>query len=168
MLQIEFAGATALEWEHARAIVLLRRGVQRRRSLARFRRFWFWHGAFLAERLNSRWLVSAADTFVDHPRSAGEQATALAAVVLANTVKLYESERHLLGHSGTEPLPTTPGDPQPLFDGLTTYLVGRGDLLRNLEARIAAVNRRGGPSNLILVELLRRLQRHDTIFSRLH
>jgi len=168
MLSAEFAGASELELLHARTIVLLRRGLDVSRNRARFRRLWFWHGAFLCERLNSRWLISAADTFVDHPRSPAEQATALAAVLLASTVKLYESERHQLGHRGSAPLPISQGDPQPLFDGLTTYLVGRGDLLGNLGHRLSCVNRRGRPANLILAELMRRLQRHDTIYSRMH
>ena len=168
MLTAEFAGSSELELLHARTIVLLRRGLNRRRNQSRFYRLWFWHGRFLVDQLNSRWLVSAADTFVDHPRNPTEQATAMAAVLLVNTVKLYESERLQLGLSGGAPLPVTTGDPMPLFDGLTTYLVGRGDLITNLRQRLALVNRRAGPANLILAELMRRLQSHDTIYRRLH
>ena len=166
MLTVEFAGATELELHHARTIVLLRRGLNLRRNRARFYRFWYWHGRFLANQLSSRWLVSAADTFVDHPRNPTEQATAMAAVLLVNTVKLYETERHQLGQLSSAPLVKTHGDPSPLFDGLTTYLVGRGDLITNLQERLGRVNRRGRPANLILTELMRRLQLHNTIYRR--
>ena len=166
-LESEFAGSTQLELLHARTVVLLRRKIRLCHNRSRFRRLWFWHGRFLAQRLNSRWLVSAADTFIDHPRDAAEQATALAAVLLTNTVKLYESEIRLREISVSESLPVSHGTPEPLFDGLTTYLNGRGDLLRNLDRRMLRVNCRNRPANLILGELMKRLKGNNTIFSRL-
>lgn len=166
-LEDEFAGSTQLELLHARTVVLLRRKIRLRHNRSRFRRLWFWHGRFLAQRLNSRWLVSAADTFIDHPRDSTEQATALAAVLLTNTVKLYESELRLLEVSVAEGLPISQGAPEPLFDGLTTYLNGRGDLLRNLDRRMSRVNSRNRPANLILGELMKRLRQHNSVFARL-
>ena len=72
-------------------------------------------GHVLARQLSLRWLVSAADTFVDHPRDPSEQAAALAATLAAGAVKLSETERL----DGPEDAPPRPRDPRtPLFDGM--------------------------------------------------
>lgn len=168
MLAIEFAGASKLELLHAQTVVLLRRDIRVRSNLARFRRLWFWHREFLVKHLDSRWLVSAADTFADYPRNRAEQATAIAAVLLVNTVKLYETERLLLGRSDDSRLPVTQGVPVPLFDGLTSFLVGRGDLLRNLYRRLGRLTEPSRAVDLILMELMHRMKTHDTVYSRLN
>lgn len=168
MLAAEFAGSSKLELLHAQTVVLLRRGIHVTRNLARFRRLWFWHRRFLVKRLDSRWLVSAADTFADHPRNDAEQATALAAVLLVNTVKLYETERLLLGRCSDLVVSAAEGPPLPLFDGLTTFLVGRGDLLRNLHRRLTRLTQRARAVDLILIELMLRMKSHDTVYSRMN
>lgn len=172
MLTAEFVGASALELDLAQTIVRIRRRHRLFRNLYRFRSHWLWHGHFLAERLNSRWLISCADTLADHPISRAERATAIAAALLGNTVKLYESERHLLG-TGADPNrldrhpPSQRESPEPLFDGLTTFLVGRGDMLTNLNARLRKATTRSGPAGTILAELMRRMYAHDSVFRRM-
>lgn len=174
MLAREFAGASQLEYLMACTIVMLRRGIEVPKHLARFRRLWFWHGRFLRTRLDSRWLISAADTFVDFPRSSTEQACAMAAVLLGSTVKLYETERLMTrassGDSGQRigRWPRNQELPAALFDGLTSYQVGCGDMLKNLEVRFERVVRQRGPAPAILGELMNRMKTHDSIFSRFH
>ena len=176
MLAREFAGASQLEFTLACTIVMLRRGIEVRRNLARFRRIWFWHGRFLCRRLSSRWLISAADTLLDFPRNRAEQATALAAVVLGTTVKLYETERRLQNPncsitSGGTSVPVSDPNQQPaeLFDGLTAFQVGHGDLITNFKARLTrfCVGGRRHTASKILNELMHRMRKHDSAYARL-
>ena len=176
MLAREFAGASQLEFTLACTIVMLRRGIEVKRNLARFRRIWFWHARFLCRRLNSRWLISAADTLVDFPRNRAEQATAMAAVLLGSTVKLYETERRLfdaasMNNTGRSSVPTVNPNKRPveLFDGLTAFQVGCGDLITNLNARLAGFcsGRRRDTATRILDELMHRMRTHDSVYGRL-
>lgn len=174
MLAREFAGATQLEYTLACTIVMLRRGIEVKRNLARFRRIWFWHGRFLCRHLNSRWLISSADTLLDFPRTRAEHATAMAAVLLGSTVKLYETERRLVladRESGTGEAFRKNADPNvppvELFDGLTAFKVGCGDLIKNLDTRLAQFCQGRSTATRILDELMRRMRRHDSIYARL-
>ena len=175
MLAREFAGASHLEFTLACTIVMLRRGIEVKRNLARFRRIWFWHARFLCSRLNSRWLISAADTLVDFPRNRTEQATAMAAVLLGSTVKLYETERRLTDSeamgASRPPLPRSDPNQPPveLFDGLTAFQVGCGDLITNLNTRLTLFcsGRRRNTATRILDELMHRMRTHDSIYARM-
>lgn len=175
MLAREFAGASELEFTLACTIVMLRRGIEVKRNLTRFRRIWFWHGRFLCRRLNSRWLISAADTLIDFPRTRAEQATAMAAVVLGTTVKLYETERRLQRTAGSDvseatvPVVDPNQPPEVLFDGLTAFQVGHGDLMTNFNSRLARFcgSRRRNTASRILHELMCRMRTYDSVYARL-
>jgi len=176
MLAREFAGASQLEFTLACTIVMLRRGIEVKRNLARFRRIWFWHGRFLCRRLSSRWLISAADTLIDFPRTRAEQATAMAAVVLGTTVKLYETERRLSdpGNSAVSGRTSVPvvdpnQKPEEIFDGLTAFQVGHGDLITNFNARLARFcsGRRRNTATRILDELMQRMRTYDSAYARM-
>ena len=78
---------------HAALIVLIRREIVLDAALDRFFALWDHHEALLLASLSFRWLVSAADTLVDHGRSPAERGTAFGVVLFANTLKLYETER---------------------------------------------------------------------------
>jgi hypothetical protein len=45
-------------------------------------------------------------------------------------------------------------------------LIGRGDLITNLNSRLQHVTRCSDPTARILGELMRRMQAHDTVYSR--
>jgi hypothetical protein len=167
LVRAEFVGASELDYLHAQSIVMLRRSIQPRRHYRLFRQLWFWEADHLLSCLSSRWLVSAADTLVDHARHPCEVATAMTAVMLVNTIKLYETER--LAHGGwafDAADPTWLQQPKPLFDGLTSFAIGRGDLISNQSLRLKRVSRRRDPACLILAELVQRMQHHDTVYSR--
>jgi hypothetical protein len=80
--------------------VLLRRRIDLETNLARTRMLWRSEAPFLVAKLDSRWLVSACDTIIDHWHEPEERALALAGTLFANTIKLYETERWAAGHAG--------------------------------------------------------------------
>jgi hypothetical protein len=169
MLADGFAGECALVWLHAALNVALRRGLQPECNGRRFRALWDRHGDLLLELLDSRWLISACDSFADiHPDPA-QAALAASASFLVNTVKLYETER---GPAPAIPFPSAVAFRE-IFDGLTTFLPERGDMVANLVARLDACSGRRLPGSqasavvpAILRELVSRLLRHDSVFQR--
>lgn len=168
-LRAEFAGQAELLYYHAQLIVLIRREYQVAEQFALFERLWDKEAEFLRQQLNTRWLISAADTFADHSSDASTRSLALAASLLVNTVKLQETERYL---QAAEHLSDEPKRQQQLqtgrvalFDGTSAFAVGTDDTLRNLRWRLDAISTLN-PMGEILSELFQRLQTHDTVYQR--
>ncbi|SKA70571.1 hypothetical protein SAMN02745130_00772 [Thiothrix eikelboomii] len=168
-LRAEFAGQAELLYYHAQLIVLIRREYQTLEQFAQFERLWEAEGDFLRQQLNTRWLISAADTFADHATDPTTRALALAASLLVNTIKLQETERYL---QAAEHLSDQADRQQQLqtervalFDGTSAFAVGTDDTLRNLRWRLDAMST-AQPMGQLLVELFERLQTHDTVYQR--
>lgn len=66
MLATEFVGEPKILLYHAILVVLIRRKIELHANIAKFNELWQSESAFLTAHLNSRWLVSACDTFVDY------------------------------------------------------------------------------------------------------
>ena len=173
MLAAGFVGECALVWVHAALNVALRRGLQPQRNASRLLDLWAGHADLLLELLDSRWLISACDSFADHHPDPSQAALAAAASFLLNTAKLYETERlATMPPQGAPPFP--PALPfQEIFDGLTTFLPERGDMVANLVARLDACSTRAitaaavpSPVPSILRELVSRLLVQPSVFSR--
>lgn len=167
MLVRAFCGQPQLLLYHALLIVLLRRRIDADAGWTRYQALWRREGAFLAERLDMRWLVSACDTFIDFSPDPGERALALSGTLFANTLKLYETERWAVGTREADPAYQPIDRRVDLFDGMTAFVIGQGDMVLNLHRRAAAVTRDATPCALILDALLRRASQHDTVFRRL-
>jgi hypothetical protein len=164
MLRSEFAGRTELEFYHAMLVVLLRRKIETEINRERFFAIWRIEQDFLVNNLDSRWLVSAADTIIDHGQSEVDRAFALAATVFMNTLKLYETERHA---SDWASVPYRPISSRvALFDGMSAFMIGQGDMISNLYARARETCDSGGVGAMIFLELLGRANKHDTVFLR--
>ncbi|TXH69506.1 MAG: hypothetical protein E6Q83_08760 [Thiothrix sp.] len=168
-LRAEFAGQAELLYYHAQLIVLIRREYQVAEQFKLFERLWESEAAFLQEHLNTRWLVSAADTFADHSSDETTRSLALAASLLINTIKLQETERYLqaaehLGDQAERQQQLQTGRVA-LFDGTSAFAVGTDDTLRNLRWRLDAISQTN-PMGLVLAELFQRLQTHDTVYQR--
>lgn len=168
-LRAEFAGQVELLYYHAQLIVLIRREYQVAEQFALFERLWDAESDFLLQHLNTRWLVSAADTFADYSHDDSIRSLALAASLLVNTIKLQETERYL---QTAEHLSDDPSRQQQLqtgrialFDGTSAFAVGTDDTLRNLRWRLEAVSKLN-PMGQVLLELFQRLQLHDTVYQR--
>ena len=165
MLEREFAGQPQLVFFHAKTIVRIRREKGSPRNTALFWDMWTQETAFLLEHLDTRWLVSACDTIVDVIDDVGEQKAAMFASFLANTVKLYETERAISGPAPKYDMAKLDRR-VPLFDGTSAFLVGRGDMIRNLMQRLDQTTAANTVSDQILRELIRRFHHHDTVFAR--
>lgn len=166
-LAIEFGGQPFILFYHAGLVAHLRRNIDVDKNWARFKRLWLEHTDYLLTNFNSRWLISACDTIVDHSEDSAERAMALCGTTLMAMIKLYETER-LACHSSSEALKdyVAPKPTPPLFDGLMSYGVGRGDMIRNFLRRL----QRPFPERLlaskIVQELARRSQQQDTVLKR--
>ena len=164
MLAREFSGQSLLAFRHAWLTVLIRRGMDLDAALAEFRALWDDHAALLDTALDLRWLISAADTLMLHPRDEGERMAALAATLAGNIVKMAETERLSLGIAeGPRPGPTVEDH---LLDGLRAFKVGSGDMLHNLLSRIGASDRTGG-GHAVLGAVIGRLVAGDSVIRRM-
>jgi hypothetical protein len=166
-LRQSFEGASELCYFHAELIVRLRRGIGVATSWATFSSLWEEEPKYLCETLNSRWLISALDTYADYGSSL-QQAHALIQIAFFNVMRLAETERATSDEflSFTE-LPEL--DRQKiceLWDGVNRYNVRRGDMVWNMLARIRrALN--SDPILLAIFEtLLARALRDNTLISR--
>lgn len=158
----EFSGQSLLTFRAAWLIVSIRRGVEQADALRAFFALWDEGGDRLCRDLDLRWLVSCADTFAQHGRTQVERALGQSASMLANTAKLYESERAAGQVTGL------PGDIDAatrLFDGMTAYSFGRGDVIRNMVSRLDALEG-ATPAERLQREVVRRLFSAETVFRR--
>ncbi|CAO4149019.1 hypothetical protein [Methylorubrum aminovorans] len=163
----EFAGRSELELYHAIITVLIRRCIDLNENVERFRAIWRYHAPFLSENLDARWLVSACDTMMDHDPSHSNRGFALAGSAIGNVIKLYETERWALHLNELQPkLERLPTGPLPLHDGLTTFVVGYGDMVANLHRRARSVCADESPAARIFLELLSRASDSNTVFKR--
>jgi len=161
----EFVGQSELLYRHAQLIVLIRREADAAANYARLERMWLAQTDFLCRQLDLRWLVAACDSFIDHARDPALRALAMGAVLLVNTVKLQETERLLAGQRAHAPadrpevLQALHTGRVGLFDGLTAFVAGTDDTLRNMRWRLQDVSGLH-PLGAIVLEIFERLQ-HD-------
>ena len=92
-LESEFNEEPELLYYHAKLNVLLRREVRVIDTFERFKTLWGKERKFLLKHLNTRWLIAAADSFVDHDDDPTARSQAFCAISLVNTCKIYETER---------------------------------------------------------------------------
>ncbi|RNF32797.1 polysaccharide pyruvyl transferase family protein [Paracoccus methylarcula] len=167
-LREEFATKPELLFYHAALISLIRRRLEKDRAFAQFRAIWTEETEFLRRELDSRWLVSACNTFADHAEDPAERALAMTGAILTDTVKLYETENWATGQNGTARQYRAVPPQIPLFDGMTAFGIGRGDLIRNMQRRLATVANKKSVVSVIVFELFHRIHAHDTVFRRFH
>ena len=170
-LRDEFIDQSELCYTHAKIIVLIRRDFESKKHFAIFENLWKEEKDYLLKHLNTRWLISATDTFADLSDDNSIKSLSVACSCLLNTVKMQESERFITNaHSSIddkEKMTRLDNEERiSLFDGTSVFKVGTDDTLRNMRWRIdkvAKINIAGE----ILLEIFLRLQEHDTVFKRL-
>jgi hypothetical protein len=170
-LRNEFVNQSELCYTHAKIIVLIRRDFEAKNHFAIFEQLWKEEKDYLLKNLNTRWLVSAADTFADFSDDDSIKTLSLACSCLLNTVKIQETERFITNFDSytddNEKISRLDNEERiPLFDGISVFKVGTDDTLRNMRWRIdkaAKINIAGE----VLLEIFLRLQEHDTVFKRL-
>lgn len=169
-LRQEFSGQPELVWHHAKLIVLIRRDFRAEETYAQFRDLWNQEQEFLCRHLNIRWLISASDTLADHDPDPQVRSVAMMASMLANLVKIQESERYVCDSADCAPdagrIEHLQTSLVPLFEGMSVFTVGTDDTLRNMYWRMEPFLR-VEPSGTILKTIWDRFQKEDTAFSRL-
>lgn len=163
----EFASKSELEYFHAYLIVHIRRKIEEKWCIDQFNNIWNLEHEFLCSQLSTRWLVSACDTMVDYPSSVSNQIAAAATTLFLNTIKLYETENLMLEdrmYIKNAPLPRE----FELFDGVSPYAVGKGDMIKNLLARINTIEHSNLAAYRILLEIVSRaIHKNDTVYFRM-
>ena len=169
-LRDEFVGQSELCFTHAKFIVLIRRDFEVENHFALFEQLWKEEKDYLLKNLNTRWLISASDTFADYSDDDSVKGLSLACSCLINTVKMQESERFITNAhncvNDKEKLNRLNNEERvPLFDGISVFKFGTDDTLRNMRWRIdkiAQLNIAGE----ILLEIFLRLQQFDSVYKR--
>jgi len=185
-LRLEFAGKPELAFHHAELVVRIRRGIQLRQSYDEFDFLWESEGKFLANELNSRWLLSALDTFADYGEK-GEREAAMAAVAVINMLRFADSDHWLWRNSASSAEPPRNGvaempdrdivatdkasagsrEKTVLWDGVELYNVTKGDALYNFMNRMNRCIEPYKTISLVYSEILKRAMKADTLVSRL-
>ena len=172
-LKNNFIGKPEICYYHATLIVLLRREADIAENFARFKHLWASESDFLLEHLNMRWLIAAVDTFIDHDPDETVRAICLNAVILINTIKLYETERFLLDIEKTteadydkQRFNTTKDNCFDLFDELPSFRVGVDDTLRNMRWRIDDLSKARPLAGKILLNIFDRVNTRGSAYTR--
>lgn len=169
-LRQEFSGQSELLWHHAKLVVLMRRGFKEKETYRRFQELWQAESKFLCQNLNVRWLVSASDTMADHDPNPQTRATAMMVSLMANLVKMTESERFITDTDDSRADETRIAQVQtelvPLFEGMSCFTVGTDDTLRNMYWRLEPYFR-NGPAGEILLMVWNKFQCGNTTFARM-
>ncbi|MEM9394434.1 MAG: hypothetical protein AAGA38_11285 [Pseudomonadota bacterium] len=165
-LQPEFADASRLAHLLAATIVVLRRAPDCAEALQLFQRILSDHSAAIAPQLKLRWLASVCDTLADHGVDQGQRALGLAGSLLANTLKLSESERRIYGPNRPWPPKVRWSSGGPLFDGMITYWVEKGEMIAHMRDRLQRVASQDPSVGPIVVEVMERAHRNNTVYRR--
>ncbi len=130
-----FAGQPALLLLNAQLIALLRRHEPPAHIPALFADLWTAHADDLADLHDARWLISSCRTLADFGPTTTSRIVAAELAMLADMMKLYESER-LFSGTAPEDLFTGKRTPAPLPLDLDAFAIGSGDLDRSIATRI--------------------------------
>ncbi|SIS97210.1 polysaccharide pyruvyl transferase family protein [Paracoccus saliphilus] len=166
-LREEFSTKSELLFYHAALICLMRRGIESTQAYECFQAIWSEENDFLRRELDSRWLVSACDTFADHAQDPADRALAMIGVTLVNTVKLYETENWAIGIRGRTHDYRAVMSQNQLFDGVFAFGIGGGDMMYYMQKRLSTIAGKEHIVSVILSELFSRIHAHDTVFRRL-
>lgn len=164
----EFVGQPEISFYHAALIVKLRREIDVTESLQAFRALWNIEGLTLLGLLNSRWIISALDTFADHGKHE-EQTAAMAVVTFFNMLKMADTEYRLSGKNGydSEKLQENHDRYPVLWDGMRVFHLPDDDTFANMVKRMRRVLSPTPLFMLIFELLLNKAARADSMLTRL-
>lgn len=166
-LQPEFADQSRLSHLLAAAVVILRREPNCAEAAELFHKITDRYSTQLASEMKLRWLVSITDSFADHGRNQAQRAMGIAGSLLANTLKLSETERRLYAVPRPWPPQRRLAGGGPLFDGMITYWVEKGEMITLMTERLERVCADDPQAGPFTREILRRAHRNNTVYRRL-
>lgn len=173
-LQLEFIGQSELCFYHTVLIVLLRRGYEVNYTFKTFDELWQSQSDYFFDTLSLRWLVSAADSFIDFSPSALRRAILMNVVSLINTLKAYETQQHVLvdRYLPDEYRIQALSDKHlSLYDGLTYLRLGCDDTIEQMRRRFLAFEQEDAFATQFLLKIFDRLHDNPTayaFFKQLH
>lgn len=173
-LKYRSIGEPELCFYHNTLVILLRRKYKTKETFAEFERLWLTETEFLLSHLSIRWIVSACDTFIDYSNNPSRRAILMNVITLVNTLRTYETDRHLRLSTGTD-LPPFNEDKKaelykgdlPLYDGLTYFRIGTDDSLRNMRKRYTKFYKVDEFATTILLDVFEKLQNNKSAFTTL-
>jgi hypothetical protein len=167
-LRPEFVGRPEVCLEVIRRIVLLRRQIDVDENWKELKQLLEKYEDVLIAEMNTRWLLSICDSYADFGTDV-ERSGAMLIVAFVNAIKLADTERLMLLSAQIDPgkIATQTKEPQPLYDGLTVYVVKTGDMPANMFARIDKTLRATPMLQRIWSTIFQRLQRSENLLSRL-
>jgi len=116
--------------------------------------------------LNTRWLTSVCDTLADCGRNDAQKALGLCGSILANTIKLSETELKVFHTKRPWPPNAKVRSEVRLFDGLISFGIEKGDMIANLFERIEKASQYDTIGGRVVAEIAQRLIEHNTLFRR--
>lgn len=166
MLMPEFVGRPRILHLLACTIVVIRKTKGSGPGLTLFHRIISEDSEHVFSNLNSRWLTSVADTLADHGQTPAQAALGVCGSLLANTVKLAETERLIFEIPRPWP-PKARFEPGgKLYDGVIAFWTDKGDMIDNLLARISKTQELDDVGGLLVQEIMNRMLQNDTIYRR--
>jgi len=163
-LRYTFRDQSELLALHALSVSYLRRSTPfTDDALHLFRRIWSEQTDFMLEHIDARWLISALQTFYDHPATAGERTAGGMGFMYGNLIKVYETERSAEGRGEIRK------DAQfrnRNFRGLYGFKPG-DDILANLHVLLYDASLDAGLAGPPLLRFMEMASDNDLIFSRI-
>ncbi len=164
----EFAGKPELCAFHAELVIRIRRKNELEKNGPLFFDLWREHAAFLIDHLDSRWLISALDTFIDHGTER-ESLSAMAITSFMNAMMLAETEHRLCGSPTYRPEEVSRNkEVYPfVWDGRRVFHLPDDDTFANTVRRLRRVLEPEKTIAAIFETLLDRMFKDDTLLTRL-
>jgi hypothetical protein len=169
----DFVGLPELCLVHGQLIALIRRRIELVHNVPTFLALWDAETTFLTTHLNSRWLVSACDTFSDHG-SELQRPRAAVLTALFHSLQLCETERLALkdpsyDREKYQDVMAThrAGRHLQLWDGMKAYAFEDGDSARMMFGRVIETLDQDAVIGPIARTLIARAIDGDTLFGRL-
>ncbi|MDN3713086.1 hypothetical protein QWZ10_17460 [Paracoccus cavernae] len=143
-------------------IVALRRDPSSSTANTLFHRITENFGQTIAEDMNSRWLTSVCDTFVDIATNDLDRTLGLTGTLFANTIKLVETKIKAFHPKRPWPPKERTGSPTTLYDGVIPFWIEGGDAIDNLFGRVERSLKVKSPAAPFVQELINRAIENDT------
>lgn len=132
----EFSGQPQILALHALVIAACRRQTPPQIAKNLFQNLWQDHAKMLLDALDTRWKISALQTFRDIGSNEAQRRCAGELIVFFSMMKLYESERLYSGTPSATPFDTQNRQQRKLPLRLIPYSIRHGDLDRTLLGRL--------------------------------
>lgn len=162
-LRFKMSGRSELFLLHALVISYLRRDTPHTaKAEVLFHRLWNEEKDYLLHHLSMRWLISALQTFYDHPRNDEQRLIGAVGFMFANLVKVYEAERSCHPETAIKQFPLK-WKSESFFN--LEFAPG-DDILKNINLMALSVTSRDGVAGSLLEKVIVKINRRDTIFRR--